>query len=151
MKAFSESTYGKYISTVYDEMFPSYDELAIEVLVELCSGGKVLELGIGTGRIALPLKNKGIKVSGIDASREMITQLRAKPGGEDIQVALGNFADVDIEGQYKLIFVVFNSFFGLLTQDEQIRCFRNVAGHLDPDGVFLIEAFVPDMTRFEKR
>jgi SAM-dependent methyltransferase len=151
MKEFSESTYGERISAVYDELYSAYNESAIEVLCEFGSGGRALELGIGTGRIALPLKRKGIEVSGIDASEDMVSKLKAKPGGEDIRVTIGNLAEIDVEGQFKLIFVVFNTFYNLQTQEEQIRCFKNVARHLTSDGVFLIEAFVPDMTRFIDR
>jgi SAM-dependent methyltransferase len=118
------------------------------VLAELAHGGKALELGIGTGRIALPLLNSGVTVHGIDASESMVVKLRAKPGGEKIQVKMGNFADVPVDGQYSLIYVVFNTFYALLTQEEQIRCFQNVARHLSSDGVFVIEAFIPDLTRF---
>jgi SAM-dependent methyltransferase len=107
-------------------------------------------LGIGTGRIALPLAKSGLPVHGIDASEAMISKLRAKPGGDRITVTTGNFADVEIEGEFSLVFVVFNTFFLLLSQSEQVRCFRNVARHLGKDGVFLLEAFVPDMTRFDR-
>ena len=89
-----------------------------------------------------------VDVHGIDASPAMVAKLRAKPGGDRVPVTMGNFADVNVEGDFSLIFVVFNTFFGLLTQEDQVCCFRNVARHLAPDGVFLIEAFVPDPTRF---
>jgi SAM-dependent methyltransferase len=117
------------------------------MLAELAHGGRALELGIGSGRIALPLAERGIEVHGIDASEAMISRLRARPGGQALPVTLGNFADVQV-GEFSLIFVVFNTFFGLQTQEDQLRCFRNVADHLKDDGVFLIETFVPDMKRF---
>jgi SAM-dependent methyltransferase len=91
----------------------------------------------------------GVEVHGIDASEAMVSRLRAKPGGESIPVALGNFADVPVEGAFKLIYVLFTTFFALLTQEEQIRCFQNVARHLGPTGMFVIEAFVPDLTRYQ--
>jgi SAM-dependent methyltransferase len=103
----------------------------------------VLELAIGTGRIGLPLAQRGLDVSGIELSDAMIAQLRRKPGGSDIPVTMGNYADVGVEGTFDLIFVVFNTIYNLLTQDEQVRCFTNVASHLEPDGVFAIEAGMP--------
>ena len=120
----------------------------IAILLDLARGGKALELGIGTGRIALPLYHAGIKVYGIDASHAMIEKLKTKPEGENIPVFFGDFADFDLDERFNLIFVVFNTFFGLQTQEDQLQCFRNVANHLSPKGVFLIEAFFPDMTRY---
>jgi SAM-dependent methyltransferase len=148
MKDYVESTYGDHLAEVYDQWFGAYEDAAIEVLAELARGGRALELGIGTGRIALPLAARGIKVHGIDASNAMVSKLRARPGGKAISVAMGNFADVQIKGKFSLVYIVFNTFFGLLTQEEQVRCFRNVAGHLVKGGAFVIEAFVPDMKRF---
>ncbi len=148
MKNYTESTFGEQIAPVYDELFPFFDESAITTLAELARGGRALELGIGTGRIALPLQQKGVNVSGIDASEAMIAELKAKPGSQDIDARVGNFADIEVEGRFELIFVVFNTFFALLTQEEQVRCFKNVAQHLATEGVFVIEAFVPDMARF---
>ncbi len=114
--------------------------------------GPVLELGIGTGRIALPLVQRGIEVHGVDASEAMVAKLREKPGGDRIKVSMGNFADVGelVDGAFSLLLVVFNTFFGLLTQDDQVRCFQGVAQHLADGGVFLMQAFVPDLTRFDR-
>jgi cyclopropane fatty-acyl-phospholipid synthase-like methyltransferase len=109
----------------------------------LAKGGPALELAIGTGRIALPLAARGVKVDGIDISPAMVTKLRGKSGGENIEVAIGNFADVAVSGTYRLIYVVFNTLFNLLTQDEQVRCFENVASHLTEDGLFVVEGGVP--------
>jgi SAM-dependent methyltransferase len=148
MNDYTEETYGERIAEVYDQWYSGFVPAAIQVLSELAHGGRALELGIGTGRIAIPLQQCGVTVHGIDASPAMVANLRAKVGGEDILVSMGNFVEVPVEGQYSLIYVVFNTFFALLTQDEQIRCFQNVAQHLDEDGVFLIEAFVPDLARF---
>ena len=117
---------------------------AVEFLEKLAGGGPALELAIGTGWIALPLAASGIRVDGIDISPAMVAQLRAKQGGEQISVTIGDFADVPVPGTYRLIFVVANTLFNLLTQDDQVRCFENVAAHLTDDGVFLIEAFRPD-------
>jgi SAM-dependent methyltransferase len=117
---------------------------AVAFLETLAGGGPALELAIGTGWIALPLAARGIRVDGIDFSPAMVRRLRAKPGGEQISVTIGDFADVPVPGMYRLIFVVANTLFNLLTQDDQVRCFENVAAHLTDDGAFLIEAFRPD-------
>jgi SAM-dependent methyltransferase len=109
-----------------------------------------IELGIGTGRFALPLQERGLTVHGIDASAAMVEKLRAKPGGRDIAVTIGDFSRVTLDASFELIFVAFNTFFGLLTADDQLQCFRNVASMLRPDGVFVIEAFVPDLRRFDR-
>jgi SAM-dependent methyltransferase len=148
MKEYIASTYGDHLADVYDQWFGSVEDAAIDRLSELAKGGRALELGVGTGRVALPLAARGIEVHGIDASNAMVSKLRAKPGGESIAVTIGDFADVRVEGEFPLVFVVCNTFFGLPTQEEQVRCFRNVAAHLAEGGSFVIEAFVPDMTRF---
>ena len=120
MKEYSESTYGERIAEVYDQWYSDFDRSSISTLVELSQGGRALELGIGTGRIALPLHHAGIEVHGIDASQTMLAKLKTKSGREKIQVTLANFADVKVEGHFDLNFVVFNTFFALLTQDDQI-------------------------------
>lgn len=148
MNFYSHETYGESVAGVYDEWHSEYDSHAIETLAELAHGGRALELGIGTGRIALPLSEKGVEVHGIDAANSMISRLQAKPGSERITVTQGNFADVPVTGKFELVYIVFNTFFALSSQDEQVRCFRNVAAHLSPGGCFVIEAFVPDVTRF---
>ncbi len=116
---------------------------AVSCLVDLADGGPVLELGVGTGRLAIPLAEHGLRVDGIDFSLPMLTRLRSKPGGERIRCVLGNFAEVKVKARYRLIFVAWNTLFNLLTQDDQIRCFENVADHLTPEGRFLVEAYVP--------
>jgi cyclopropane fatty-acyl-phospholipid synthase-like methyltransferase len=134
-----------------EEVAESYDEeddrehlvTAVAFLEQLAGGGPALELAIGTGRVALPLAERGVRVDGIDFSPPMVAKLRAKPGGDQIAVTMGNFADVPVSGTYRLIFLVFNTLFNLLTQDEQVRCFENVATHLTDDGSFVVEAFVP--------
>jgi SAM-dependent methyltransferase len=151
MKGYDISTYGDSIADVYDEWHAGLDPAeTVALLAELAGAGPVLELAIGTGRIALPLAERGLDVHGIDASRAMVAKLREKPGGDRIPVTMGDFADVGVEGRYPLVFVAFNTFFGLLTQDDQVRCFANVAAHLTDDGAFVIEAFVPDLTRFDR-
>jgi SAM-dependent methyltransferase len=144
----SAEAYGENVAGVYDDWYSEVDPHAIDVLADLAGGGKVLELGIGTGRIALPLSAKNVEVHGIDASPSMILRLREKPGGDRITVTQGNFAEVPVDGKFELIYIVFNTFFMLLSQEEQVQCFRNVAQHLAPGGCFVIEAFVPDLTRF---
>lgn len=127
-------------AAVYDELAQRGDEQATVVfLAALADGGPTLELAIGTGRIALPLAATGVRVDGIDLSPPMVARLRAKPGGDSIDVTIGDFADVRVSGTYDLIYVVFNSFFNLLTQEDQIRCFENVAAHLSDDGSFVVE------------
>src|SRR5436853_7411069 len=113
MEGYGPATYGDLIADVYDEMYPNLDtEGAVELLAELAGDGPVLELAIGTGRIALPLAARGIEVHGIDASERMVERLRAKPGGAGIPVTMGDFADVGVDGAYSLVFVAFNTFFG---------------------------------------
>jgi hypothetical protein len=127
-----------------DRDFQRGDEVAaVAFLEQLAGSGPALELGIGTGRIALPLAACGIRVDGIDLSHAMVDQLRTKPGGDQLSVTIGDFADVPVSGAYHLIYVVFNSLFNLLTQEDQIRCFENVAAHLTDDGAFVVEALVP--------
>lgn len=148
MNFYNDKTYGERVAGVYDEWYSDYDPLAIDVLAELAQGRRVLELGIGTGRFALPLSAKNVEVHGIDAAPSMIARLRKKEGAERLTVTEGSFADVPVEGEFALIYIVFNTFFALSSQDEQVRCFRNVAAHLARDGYFAIEAFVPDLSRF---
>jgi SAM-dependent methyltransferase len=155
MKDYEISTYGDRIADVYDTWhegvgYPFQSEECIELLAELAGPGPVLELAIGTGRLALPLAERGLEVHGVDASEAMVAKLREKPGGDAIPVTMGDFADVPVDGEYRLIFVAFNTFFALLSQDAQVRCFENAAAHLDEEGVFLIEVFVPDLGRFDR-
>ena len=113
---------------VYDDVSQRGDEMeTVSFLEQLARGGPALELAIGTGRIALPLAARGIRVGGIDFSAAMVAKLRAKPGGAQIAVTMGNLADVAVKGTYRLIYLVFNTLFNLLSQDEQVRCFENVA------------------------
>ena len=153
MKQYGPETFGERFADVYDtwygtELVQATTAQSVEILAELAGGGKVLELAIGTGRLALPLAARGLSVRGIDASEAMVAKLREKPGGHAIPVTIGDFADVTVEGKYDLIFVVFNTLFNLTSQDEQVRCFRNVARHLTPRGLFVVEAFIPDLTSF---
>lgn len=148
MNFYADQTYGERLAEVYDDWYGDYEADSINLLAELADRGKALELGIGTGRVALPLIAKNVEVHGLDGAPSMVARLRAKPNGDRIPVTLSNFADVSVEGEYKLVYVVFNTFFALQSQEEQVRCFRNVAQHLTVDGCFVIEAFVPDIKRF---
>jgi SAM-dependent methyltransferase len=140
------------MAEVYDEWFavPSDTEDTVTFLSDLAGTGPVLELGIGTGRIALPLARRGYEVHGVDVSEAMVEKLRGKSGGESMPVTIGDFAELDVEGEFSLVYVVFNTFFALLTQKDQVRCFSNVTRRLREGGVFVIEAFVPDMTRWDQ-
>ena len=148
---YTAATYGDRIAGVYDDFYRSVNvQERVDILEELADGGRALELGIGTGAFALPLAARGVDVHGIEISEAMVSQIRAKEGGESLLVTIGDFADVEVEGAFSLIFVIFNTFFMLTDQEEQIRCFENVAAHLDESGVFLVHAFVPDVSMFDK-
>ena len=150
MKDYDLADYGERIADVYDDWLQAIDPAdAVDALERLAGEGPVLELGIGTGRIALPLAERGLEVHGVDASEAMLARLREKPGGEHIPTTIGDLADVAVEGRYSLVFVAANTFFGVLTQDDQVRCFENVEAHLLMGGAFAIEAFVPDPARFD--
>src|SRR5215472_16433574 len=143
--------YGDRWAAVYDDHYGQLDPgPAVEFLAGLAGDGRALELAIGTGRVALPLAARGITVEGVDASAAMVEQLRAKPGGESIPVAIGDMAEVPVSGRFRLVYLVFNSLFGLLSQARQAQCFGNVARVLDPGGMFAVECFVPDLTLFER-
>ena len=135
---------------VYDRWHSPVSTACLDLLTDLAGSGPVLELGIGTGRIAHPLHGRGIEIHGIDVAPEMVKYLRERPGGEDIPVTLGTFADFDLDQTFELIFVAFNTFFCLLSQEEQISCFHAVRRHLTETGRFLVEAFIPDLTRFDR-
>jgi SAM-dependent methyltransferase len=128
MPDYGPATYGDRIAGIYDKyVAPAVSvatDAAVDFLAKLAGSGKALELGIGTGRVALPLAERGVAVEGIDASQAMLDRLRAKPGGARIPVAIGDFASVAVEGQFDLIYVVFNTFFALLEQEQQVECFR---------------------------
>lgn len=144
---YDAATYGDTVADFYDLLYGA-DDAAVACLTGLAGDGRVLELAIGTGRLALPLAATGLEVHGIDASAAMVARLQAKPGGDAIPVTIGDFVDVDAAGEFTLVFVAFNTFFVLLSPGEQARCFANVAHRLAPRGRFVIEAFVPDPSRF---
>jgi SAM-dependent methyltransferase len=154
MDEYGASTYGDRWAETYDawashRFSEQVTTAAVDVLADLAGTGKALELGIGTGRVALPLSKRGVEVHGIDASEKMLGKLAEKPGAEAVTVTLGDFSAATFPEQFQLIYVVFNTLFSLMTQEEQVRCFQTVADHLEPTGVFLVEAFVPDLTRFD--
>jgi SAM-dependent methyltransferase len=139
------SRYGDAWHDVYDAWHP-LDGGAVSTVRELqrlAGQGRVLELGIGTGRIAIPLARRGVRVEGVEASERMLALLRAKPGAEDIPVTVGNMRDVPVPGPFDVVFVVANTLFCLLTQDDQVRCFENVSRCLADGGHFVVECFVP--------
>ncbi len=136
-------SFGREAADTYDEYLHGNEDEVVDFLEQRARGGPVLELAIGTGRIALPLAERGIRVDGIELSPDMVARLRAKPGGDRIAVTTGDMAGVPVDSSYPLIYIVFNSLFNLLTQDEQVQCFQNVASHLTPDGSFVVEAIVP--------
>ena len=147
-----EDHFGERVAERYDvsaaDMFePAVVDPVVGVLAELAGDGAALELGIGTGRIALPLAQRGVRVHGIDLSEAMVARLRAKPGAEQIGVTIGDFATTTVEGTFSVAYLVFNTINNLTTQDEQVACFQNVAAHLEPGGCFVIEVGVPDLQR----
>lgn len=130
------------------EMFdPAVVGSAVDVLEELARGGSALEFGIGTGRLALPLAQRGVAVHGIDLSEAMVAKLREKSGAQEIGITIGDFATERIEGQFELVYLVFNTIMNLTTADAQVECFQNAASHLKPDGCFVIEVGVPQLQR----
>ncbi|MFF0015801.1 class I SAM-dependent DNA methyltransferase [Streptomyces sp. NPDC005374] len=144
--------FGESIAATYDEstagMFaPDAVEPAVALLAELAGAGRALELGIGTGRIALPLAGRGVEVHGIELSRAMADRLHAKPGGDAVGVTIGDFASATAPGDFTLAYLVFNTIMNLTTQDDQVDCFRNVARQLEPGGTFVVEVMVPDLRR----
>ena len=147
-----EDYFGEGVAEHYDEssadMFdPAVVDPIVDFLAELAVDGAALELGIGTGRIALPLAQRGIRVHGIDLSEAMVARLREKPGAETIGVTIGDFATTTVEGTFAVAYLVFNTIMNLTTQDEQVACFQNVAAHLEPGGCFVIEVGVPSLRR----
>src|SRR3954451_20312172 len=143
-----EDYFGERVAARYDDAGPEISgaeavDPVVDFLAELAGERAALELGIGTGRIALPLAQRGVRVHGIDLSTAMVERLRAKPGGEEIGVTIGDFATTVVGGRFTVAYLVFNTIMNLTTQDEQVACFENVAAHLEPKGCFVIEVSVP--------
>lgn len=131
-----------------DKMFdPSVIDPVVDFLADLAGDGRALELGIGTGRIAIPLAARGVQVHGIDLEKAATDRLRTKPGGEGIGLTIGDFSTVKVGGTFRVAYLVFNTIMNLTTQSAQVACFRNVAAHLEPGGCFVIEVVVPDLQR----
>jgi SAM-dependent methyltransferase len=143
-----EDHFGEHVAKRYDEssadMFePAAVDPVVDFLADLAGDGAALELGIGTGRIALPLAQRGVRVHGTDLSEAMVARLRAKPGSEDIGVTIGDFTTTKVDGTFSVAYLVFNTINNLTTQDAQVACFQNVAAHLESGGCFVIEVGVP--------
>lgn len=151
VEGYEPSTYGDGFADVYDDWYGSVTDVEactarLAEVVDAAGGGPVLELGVGTGRLALPLAARGLEVHGIDASTAMVERLRSKPGGRSVHVTVGDMAELDLEGEarFALVFVAFNTFFNLGSEEAQRRCLQRVAALLAPRGRFVLEAFVPD-------
>jgi SAM-dependent methyltransferase len=144
---FDEQGAAAYDDSSGDEFDPAVIAATVELLSELAARGRALELGIGTGRIALPLSQRGVQIHGIDLSQPMVDELRAKPGGGAIEVTIGDFSTTRVDGSFALAYLVFNTIENLTSQHAQVACFQNVAAHLAPGGRFLIECAIPGLRR----
>jgi SAM-dependent methyltransferase len=144
---FDEPVAARYDESSAEMFAPEVVDPVVDFLAELAGSGRALELGIGTGRIALPLAARGVPVQGIELSKAMAARLRAKPGGEAIGVTIGDFATTAVDGSFSVAYLVFNTIGNLTTQEAQVACFRNVAAHLEPGGCFVIEVGVPGLRR----
>jgi SAM-dependent methyltransferase len=144
---FDERVAARYDESEAEMFDPAAVDPVVDFLAELARNGRALELGIGTGRIALPLAQRGVQIHGIELSKAMAARLRAKPGGEDIGVTLGDFSTATVDEEFSVAYLVFNTIMNLTTQAAQVACFRNVAAHLEPGGCFVIEVGVPELRR----
>jgi SAM-dependent methyltransferase len=147
-----EDYFGERVAERFDERYapladPAVVDPIVAFLADLARDGAALELGIGTGRIALPLAQRGVRVHGIDLSEAMVARLRAKPGAKQVGVTVGDFATTTVEDRFSVAYVVANTIMNLTTQDEQVACFQNAAAHLEPNGCFVIEVLVPRLQR----
>jgi SAM-dependent methyltransferase len=148
----STNYFGEDVAARYDDPDDEMSQTAtidpvVDFIASLAGDGAALELGIGTGRIALPLAQRGVRVHGIDLSEAMVARLKAKPGSEEIGGTIGDFATTTVEGRFSVVYLVFNTIMNLTTQDDQVACFENVAAHLEPGGCFVIEVMLPDLQR----
>ncbi len=145
--------FGEEVAVNYDRtdgaFAPDVVEATVDFLADLADGRDALELGIGTGRIALPLAERGIRVAGIDLSEAMVSRMRSKPGGEKPPVTIGDFSTTHVEGTFSLVYLVFNTIMNLTTQDEQVACFENAAAHVEPGGCFVVEVGVTNGNRLQ--
>ncbi|WP_172298767.1 class I SAM-dependent methyltransferase [Pseudoruegeria sp. HB172150] len=149
MEGWTANSFGELNADGYDALNdPGTTAESVELIADIAGTDRVLELAVGTGRIALPLAERGVDVTGLEVSPEMVAGLRAKPGGADLPVVLGDMEEVAVDGTFDLVILVFNTLFNLPSQEAQVNCFRNTAARLAPGGRFLIETFVPDLTGF---
>ncbi|MBT5875523.1 MAG: class I SAM-dependent methyltransferase [Candidatus Latescibacteria bacterium] len=152
MEGYGTTTYGELNVERYDAMYQesmqTETQACVEALAELAGGERVLELAIGTGRVALPLAALGLSVHGVEASIAMVAELRKKRGGDAIPVEIGDMAETSVEGTFDLVYIVFNTIFNLTTQEAQVRCFQNVSRHLKAGGLFVVETVVPDFSEY---
>ena len=144
---FGEEVAARYDDSTGEEFESAVVERTVDFLAALAGGGAALELAIGTGRIAVPLSQRGVRVHGIDLSEAMVARLREKPGAEAIAVTVGDIATTRVDGSFSLVYLVFNTVGNLTTQDAQVACFQNAASHLEPGGCFVIELGVPELRR----
>jgi SAM-dependent methyltransferase len=144
---FGEGVAERYDESAADMFEPAVVGSVVDFLADLAGAGAALELGIGTGRIALPLAQRGVPLHGIDLSESMVARLRAKPGAEGIGITIGDFATTAVEGTFSVAYLVFNTISNLTTQEAQVGCFRNVSAHLEPGGCFVIEVGIPELQR----
>jgi SAM-dependent methyltransferase len=147
----SDGYFDERVAATYDDDGPMFDTAVVtrtvDFLAKLAGGGRTLEFGIGTGRIALPLAERGVHVHGIELSRAMTARLRTKPGGDEIGVTTGDFSTMTVDGSFSLVYLVYNTIENLTTQAAQLACFRNASAHLEPGGSFVIEVEVPQLRR----
>jgi SAM-dependent methyltransferase len=147
----SQNFFGEEVAARYDEEVAGFEppvlNPTVDFLVEHARGGAALELGVGTGRVAVPLAQRGVPVHGIDLSEAMVARLRAKPGAEGVGVTIGDFAHAKVDGRFTLAYLVCNTIMNLTTQEAQVACFQNVSAHLEPGGSFVIEVVLPDLQR----
>lgn len=144
---FDDRIAARYDESDGEEFDPAVIDLTVDFLADLAGGGRALEFGIGTGRIALPLARRGVDVHGIDMSGAMVARLGAKPGGDDIGVTIGDFASTRVDGTFSLAYLVYNTVMNLTSQEAQVTCFRDAAAHLAPGGCFVIEVMIPELQR----
>ena len=147
-----EDHFGEGVAERFDERYahkadPAVVDPIVDFLADRARGGAALEFGIGTGRIALPLAQRGVPVHGIDLSESMVARLRGKPGAGKVGVTVGDFATVTVKDRFTLVYLVANTIMNLTTQDEQVACFQNAAAHLEAKGCFVIEVLVPRLQR----
>ena len=149
MKEYGPTTFGDLNADEYDALHdPGTTEESVELIAELAGDGAILELAIGTGRMALPLAQRGLNISGFDASPDMLAKLAAKPGGAAIPAWIAEMASFELGQRFDFAFLVFNTLYNLTTQEAQVQCFQRVAAHLNPGGRFLVEAFMPTPNAF---